>query len=123
MAHFYILQVQWLTHFLGKRKVAGSIPAGETGPLWACIRKGICVKLCQIKHAELLAVASPSGERVTASFFFSSNNPPAALYLHQCALLVKKSHLTWQFLGSRHCRPCGAASSRPHLSDGHRRHI
>lgn len=27
------------------------------------------LKLCQIKHAELSAVASPSGKRVTASFF------------------------------------------------------
>lgn len=87
-----------------------------------CLHQKGDLKLCRIKHAELSAVASPSGKRVTASFF-PSNNPPASLYLHLCTLLVKKSHVTWQFLGSRHCRPCGAASSRPRLSDGHRRHI
>lgn len=35
---------------------------------------------------------------------------------------VKRSWVTWQFLDSRHCMPCEGASSRPRLSDGHRRH-
>lgn len=47
---------------LGKLKVAGLIPAGDTNHLWGCIRKGK-TNPCQMKHAALPAVVTLYGKR------------------------------------------------------------